>query len=371
MIHHELLDAYLSRQATFKVLGQSLHARLEQVLESGGVKVHAISYRVKDPRSLAHKLGRPDKTYQRLEDITDLIGLRVITYFEDSVDQVDSLLKEHFRVDSSRSVDKRRRHDPHSFGYVSLHSICHPPEDLLREHPDWNWPFEIQIRTILQHAWAEIEHDLGYKSAESVPLPVRRRFSRLAGLLELADSEFVELRRSMQDYVREVAQQARLAPDTLELDTVLLQSLMEGGPVAELDLTLAGRLGRPLSPTPFYPAYVTRMLRLVELGDPSRILKRLEVFSSRLLAFAERYFRFTTEAWGFGAEKLHNVQRGYSLLLLAHWQALNQAGQEPLRLENMKNFYQQIDYPHDEAEARHIARLFVKCFADWHEPSPG
>ncbi|EPX56503.1 hypothetical protein D187_007845 [Cystobacter fuscus DSM 2262] len=365
MIYHELLDAYLRRQASFEALGQSLHARLKEVLKSGGVDVHAVSYRVKNPKSLAHKLGRPDKTYQRLDDITDLIGLRVITYFDDSVDQVDSLIKEHFRIDPKRSVDKRRRHDPHSFGYVALHSICYPPEDLLREHPDWDWPFEIQIRTILQHAWAEIEHDLGYKSAESVPLPVRRRFSRLAGLLELADSEFVELQRSMKDYIRKVAQQAQLAPDTLELDTVSLQSLTQGGPVADLDRMLAERLCKPLSPTPFYPAYVTRMLRLVELGDQSRILKRLEVFSSRLLAFAERYFRFTTEAWGFGAEKLHSVQRGYSLLLLAHWQALGQAEQASLRLENMKSFYQQIDYPHDEAEARRIARLFVKGFADW------
>ena len=365
MINHELLNDYLSRQTTFEALGQALDARLKEVLRKGGVDVHGVSYRVKDPKSLAHKLGRPDKTYQRLEDITDLVGLRVITYFDDSVDQVDVLIKEHFRIDPHRSVDKRRRHDPHSFGYVSLHSICHPPEELLREHPDWNWPFEIQIRTILQHAWAEIEHDLGYKSAESVPLPVRRRFSRLAGLLELADSEFVELQRSMKDYTRGVTQQTRLVPDTLELDTVLLQSLTEGGAVAAQDLRLAEWTGKPLSPTPFYPTYVTRMLRLVNLGDPSRILKALEGFGPRLLAFAERYFRFTTEAWGFGVEKLHGVQRGYSLLLLAHWQALCQSEEEALRLENMKSFYQRIDYPHDEAEARRIARLFVRCFAQW------
>ncbi len=365
MINHELLEAYLGRQATFEALGQALHARLKDVLKSGGVEVHAVSHRVKDLNSLAHKLGRPDKTYQRLEDITDLIGLRVITYFDDSVDHVDGLIKANFRVDSSRSEDKRRRHDPHSFGYVSLHSICHPPADLLEAHPEWDWPFEIQIRTILQHAWAEIEHDLGYKSAESIPIPLRRRFSRLAGLLELADSEFVELQRALKDYTRKVAQQATLAPDALELDTVLLQSLTEKGPVAELDLKLAQWSRKPLSPTPFYPAYVTRMLRQVNLGNPSGLLTRLEEFGPRLHAFAERYFRFTTEAWGFGLEKLHSVQRGYSLLLLAHWQALHQAEQEAHRLEHMRGFYQQIDHPHDEAEARRIARLFVNCFADW------
>ncbi|MFL5350939.1 MAG: GTP pyrophosphokinase family protein [Hyalangium sp.] len=370
MLKQELLDAYLGRQPTFEALGRALHAHLQGVLERGGVSVHGISYRVKSPASLARKLARPDKIYERLDELTDLVGLRIITFFEDSIEQVARLIEQHFRVDIDRSVDKRLRQDPDSFGYRSLHYICHPPPELLEHHSGWDWPFEIQIRTILQHAWAEIEHDLGYKSPESVPLPVRRRFSRLAGLLEIADSEFVELRRFMESYAQEVRQPVQLERDALELDTVSLQSLVEAGPVAELDRVLADRLGRPLAPALFFPDYVTRMLRTVQLDRPARILQRLETFSPRLLTFAERYFRFTTEAWGFGGEHLDSVQRGYSLVLLAHWQALFEAELELHRVERMKGFYQQLDYPDDEAEARRIARLFVKCFADWRGHSP-
>ena len=370
MLKQELLEAYLSRHATFESLGRALHARLQAVLERGGVAVHGVSYRVKAPDSLAQKLARPDKIYQHLDDITDLVGLRVITFFEDSIEQVARLIEEDFRIDIDRSVDKRLRQDPHSFGYRSLHYICHPPRELLEHHSDWDWPFEIQIRTILQHAWAEIEHDLGYKAPESVPVPIQRRFSRLAGLLEIADSEFVELRRFMEDYARNVRQPVQLVRDTVELDTVSLQSLVEAGPVAELDLALAGRLGKSVEPTLFFPEYVTRMLRTVQLGRTAPILKSLETFGPRMLAFAERYFRFTTEAWGFGGEHFDGVQRGYSLVLLSHWQALRQAELELHRVERMKGFYQQLDYPEDEAEARRIARLFVRCFADWKDPSP-
>lgn len=365
MLKQDLLETYRERLASFEALGQALHTRLEAVLAEGGVTVHGVTHRVKAPTSLARKLARPDKIYQRLDDITDLVGLRVITFFEDSIEQVARLIEHGFRVDMDRSVDKRLAQEPHSFGYRSLHYVCHPPRELVEGRPEWDWPFEIQIRTILQHAWAEIEHDLGYKSPESVPQPVRRRFSRLAGLLEIADSEFVELRRFMEEYARDVRQPVELARDTLTLDAVSLQSLAEATPVAELDLTLARRLGKPQDAALFFPDYVTRMLHTVGLGRPSRILKHLEVFSPQMLAFAERYFRFTTEAWGFGGEHLDCVQRGYSLVLLAHWQALREAELELHRVERMKGFYQQLDYPQDETEARRIARLFVRSFADW------
>src|SRR4051812_7490561 len=157
MLKQDLLDAYLSRQSAFDSLGRALQAHLQAVLERGGMSVLGVSHRVKAPASLARKLSRPDKIYERLEDLTDLVGLRIITYFEDSTEQVARLIEQHFCVDIDRSEDKRLRHEPHSFGYRSLHYICRPPQELLEHHPEWDWPFEIQIRTILQHAWAEIE----------------------------------------------------------------------------------------------------------------------------------------------------------------------------------------------------------------------
>jgi len=370
MLKQELMDLYRERRTSFDAMGARMHLHLEALLERGGVKVHDVTYRLKAEGSLMNKLARPERTYQRLEEITDLVGLRVITFFEDSIEEVARWVEQGFRVDIDRSVDKRSLHDPSTFGYRSLHYVCRPPAALVAEHPEWDWPFEIQIRTILQHTWAEIEHDLGYKSPEAVPLPVRRRFSRLAGLLEIADTEFVELRRFMENYAREVREPLHLSRESFELDAVSLPSLAQALPVAELDRVLAQTLEKPLSEAHFFPDYVTRMLRTVQLGRPVRVLKRLEAFSPQMLAFAERYFRFTTEAWGFGGAQLDAVERGYSLVLLAHWQALCEAELELHRLEKMKGFYQQLDYPDDEAEARRVARLFVKCFADWRPPAP-
>lgn len=366
MLKQALLEEYRGRQSSLEAMGRALQAHLVALLERQGLQVQ-VTWRVKSLPSLARKLARPDRTYQRLEDVTDLVGLRIITYFEDTIERAARLVEERFRVDIDRSVDKRMLQEPNSFGYRSLHYVCHPPMELLAEHPEWKWPFEIQIRTILQHAWAEIEHDLGYRNPESVPLPVRRRFSRLAGLLEIADQEFVELRRTMEAYAREVRRPAGLTSDSLELDTVSLGSLAGSPQVADLDSALARSLGRPLETALFYPDYVIRMLQAVELNRPAHVLERLQAFAPRMLEFAERYFRFTQQTWGFSGQDLDSVKGGYSLILFAHWQALCQAELELHRVERMRLFYQRLDYPRNEQEARRVARLFVQSFSDWRE----
>ena len=63
--------------------------------------------------------------------------------------------------------------------------ICSLPKDKGYPEELTEYTFEIQFRTVLQHAWAEIEHDLGYKTEFGIPLDVRREFSRVAGLLEI------------------------------------------------------------------------------------------------------------------------------------------------------------------------------------------
>ncbi|TMR94372.1 GTP pyrophosphokinase [Nonomuraea basaltis] len=104
-------------------------------------------------------------------------------------------------------MDKRKALDPDRFGYLSLHyvaSLDTRRAELAEYKRFANNGFEIQIRSILQHAWAEIEHDLGYKSRLGVPSTTRRRFSRLAGLLELADAEFVSIRDELRLYEKRV-----------------------------------------------------------------------------------------------------------------------------------------------------------------------
>jgi putative GTP pyrophosphokinase len=78
-------------------------------------------------------------------------------------------------------------------GYQSVHFIVKLSETRINlpEYKQYkNLMCEIQVRTVMQHAWAEIEHDIQYKSSITIPADLRRRFITLAGLLEVADHEF-------------------------------------------------------------------------------------------------------------------------------------------------------------------------------------
>src|SRR5207245_894550 len=94
-------------------------------------------------------------------------------------------------------VDKRSSLGLKEFGYRSVHLIVKVrTEDAFgdRQLLETLW-FELQIRSVLEHAWAEIEHEIRYKSGVDYPPPALRRLSSLAGVLEMLDREFVLLRR--------------------------------------------------------------------------------------------------------------------------------------------------------------------------------
>lgn len=238
--YDEKYDVY----AEFVVKVESLVA---EILEKAGVRAHSITSRVKDRESLRKKVARPDKDYAELSDITDVAGVRIITYFEDDVDKVARDLETVFVVDRDNSIDRRKTLDPDRFGYLSLHHVASFGSNrtaLLEYRKFIGMKVEIQTRSILQHAWAEMEHDLGYKSQESIPREVRRRFSRLAGLLEIADQEFRRLRDDLEQYREDVSQQIASDPQEVEINKDSLSAFIaESTTVARIDAAIASSYG--------------------------------------------------------------------------------------------------------------------------------
>lgn len=227
-VQRKILSSFEGCSGLYEDFCRTLGGLLESLMRPQAIQMHAISYRVKSIESLAGKITRPEKSYLELQEITDLAGVRITTYFAGDVDRVAEVLSTEFLIDLGSSVDKRKYVDPDRFGYRSLHYVValNESRSSLREYARFKGlKCEIQIRSILQHAWAEIEHDLGYKSAAGVPAELRRKFARIASLLELADEEFGSIRDALVQYEKLVPEKIKTSPQSVDLDLPSIRAL--------------------------------------------------------------------------------------------------------------------------------------------------
>jgi ppGpp synthetase/RelA/SpoT-type nucleotidyltranferase len=180
--------------ADLETMTEEYVARVRGLLDDAGINYLSVAGRAKSVASFAAKAQRtvdgrpvfPDP----LRDIADQVGLRVITYLHRDVAAVAGVLADEFAVLDDRDLGKETASQGR-FGYASRHLQIAAPDGGL---PGSTRPgsVQVQVRTVLQHAWAEFEHATRYKG--SIPAAdvseLDRRFTLAAGLLEMADREF-------------------------------------------------------------------------------------------------------------------------------------------------------------------------------------
>src|SRR5271165_646099 len=214
---------YLKHQAFYADLASVVARILEECLKTNHIKIHSVQHRAKDATSFGHKAAIPSeldptrpKYDQPIQQITDLAGIRIITQVLGTLPEIDKLLHSEFDVleqsDKGEELIEKER-----FGYQSIHYLARisPERARLAEYERYHGAVaEIQVRTLLQHAWAEIEHDIQYKSPTAIPKEIRRRFMALAGMLEVADREFQAIQgadKQIVDTAREMVDRGDLA----------------------------------------------------------------------------------------------------------------------------------------------------------------
>jgi len=228
----EIIQEYSSKKDLFSTCSVKIKSLAFDLLKNNSIQVHNIESRVKSLDSLKGKIQKKSK-YKSLSEITDIIGVRIITYLESDVDEVHEVIENNFTIDKENSIDKRKL-ELNQFGYRSLHLVAEFGANRL-SLPEYSnckgIKFEFQIRSILQHAWAEIEHDLGYKSKSSLPESKRRSFNRLAALLETADIEFDRLKTSLTKYEQEVPELIKLSPEIVNINQPALETFTKNNEV--------------------------------------------------------------------------------------------------------------------------------------------
>lgn len=262
-----ILEEYREHLPQFEETAGKVHAMLKKVMDEAGIIVASIESRVKTEKSLSGKLELKGSKYATLADITDIVGVRVITFYSDDVDKVASAVDKLYDVDWENSVDKRKAHEIDSFGYMSLHYIC--------RMDGFPYRFEVQMRTVLQHAWANMNHDTGYKSGVEVPKEYLRNLNRLAGMLELADEQFSRIRNELTDYRRRV--QALVASGNLaevSLDGDTFRSYLQLHPFDSLNRRIAAVNQAEIQEVNLMPYLsVFKALNCKTLGDIDKMVK--------------------------------------------------------------------------------------------------
>ena len=212
----------------YREIEKIVETRLFEELYKSNISVMQLPHRIKSWNSIEDKWAKKSYKYMSMRDMTDLLGFRIICFFSSEVDKAADVIRDIFEVDKEKSCDKRIMISPTTFGYISLHIICSLKNDGSVPEELTGLKFEIQLRSVLQHAWAEIEHDLGYKSALEIPRDLRREFSRIAGLLEIADEAFDNIRLKLSDYEKEAVERIRMdTADQMTLDIHTLNAFMK------------------------------------------------------------------------------------------------------------------------------------------------
>jgi hypothetical protein len=171
-----------------------------------------------------------------LHEITDLAGVRVIVFYTDDLPRVGEILRKEFAIDTANSSDRGAILKPNELGYHSYHYVLSISEQRSRL-AEWKslsgLKAEVQVRTVLQHAWAAISHALQYKASDALPNELSRKLFRLSGLLELADEEFSFINRRNIAQLASVQESLDRGSLDVPIDALSLKQYIEKYPIVK------------------------------------------------------------------------------------------------------------------------------------------
>jgi ppGpp synthetase/RelA/SpoT-type nucleotidyltranferase len=221
----EVIRRFLDLRPRYEAMCQEVQYIIGKRLADSDIEVSAVTSRAKTLNSFLEKLDR--KSYKDpFSDITDFAGVRVVCLYLDDIHRIERIISKEFEV--LEKVDRFREREPDRFGYGAVHFIVR-----LGKRPSGaryddlkTLVCEIQVRTVLQDAWAIIDHHLVYKNEAAVPRQLQRKLNSLSGLFETADDQFQQIRTQRLEYVDTVRDSID-KPDSFLATELNLDSLRE------------------------------------------------------------------------------------------------------------------------------------------------
>lgn len=197
------IRGFIDNRPAYEKLCAEVAYILDRELTNADIEFSNITYRAKTLPSFLEKIQR--KSYRDpLAEITDFAGVRVVCLYVDDLAEVERVICKHF--DIVEKIDKLTNRKSDQFGYGAIHFVVRLGQRASGARYDdlKDLVCEIQTRTVLQDAWAIIDHHLVYKNESNIPSVLRSRLNLLAGNFESADMKFSDLRAEREEYLRRV-----------------------------------------------------------------------------------------------------------------------------------------------------------------------
>jgi len=230
-----VIRAFLEVRPLYEKLAGEVAYILERTLRTTHAEIAAVTSRAKTLDSFCAKAIR--KGYKApLSEINDIAGVRVVYLYQAQRHLIEKTIAGEFEV--TEKIDKVAEADAESFGYGALHYLVRLGKAAKGARYDElnDMTCEIQVRTILQDAWAVVAHHLSYKQESDVPKGLRRKLNALSAVFENADDQFARLREERVAYKARVEEKAEK-----DEGSILRQDLNLDNLVAYLNWKLQGR----------------------------------------------------------------------------------------------------------------------------------
>jgi ppGpp synthetase/RelA/SpoT-type nucleotidyltranferase len=189
-----IIREYDRKSKKYVELEKSVEYILTKGISDDNIKIHSIIHRIKSVNSFLDKM-RKNNIEKPFEEICDIVGFRVVCLFISDLEKIRNIVLKYFDVFDED--DKVNDTELGVFGYMSIHLKARLKKtgESLSGDEICNVPFEVQIRTIAQDAWASISHHLDYKGMNKIPDKLKRDFYALSGLFYVADTHFLMLNK--------------------------------------------------------------------------------------------------------------------------------------------------------------------------------
>jgi putative GTP pyrophosphokinase len=221
----EIIRRFLQVRRDYEHLCAEVEYILRKKIADRGIETSSITSRAKTLNSFLEKLQR--KHYDSpFEQVTDLAGTRVVCLYHSDIAKVAEIIHSEFVV--AEDIDTIEELGTNQFGYGARHFIVRLGKSSSGARYDDLKQFacEVQVRTVVQDAWAIIQHHMIYKRESQMPTQLQRKLNSLAGLFETVDDQFERIRKEREVYLEEVRESAE-EPITFLKNELNLDSFKE------------------------------------------------------------------------------------------------------------------------------------------------